>query len=158
MELTEISKHIGLRKPSRAEPRNHRPLQGSYEPTRRLIESLAVILEQTPLHISITGHTVTGTVSGAQDCGSFELSADRADVVRLSSRPQSPERRREFPMIPHCRPTVASINHFDARGSDTTARLEAIGFSYDNTVALSRLPSYRRAKFGSFSRFLSVRR
>jgi hypothetical protein len=49
-------------------------------------------------------------------------------------------------------------NHFDARGSGTTARVEAIGFSYYNTVALPCLLSYRRAKFGSFSRFLSVRR
>jgi chemotaxis protein MotB len=53
-----------------------------YERTRRLIEKLAIPLKQTPLRVSIIGHTAAGFVPVKSDYGPFELSADRANVVR----------------------------------------------------------------------------
>jgi chemotaxis protein MotB len=53
-----------------------------YERTKRLIEKLAIPLKQTPLRISITGHTAAGLVPAHSDYGPFELSADRANAVR----------------------------------------------------------------------------
>ena len=53
-----------------------------YERTKRLIEKLAIPLKQTPLRISIAGHTASGFVPARGDYGPFELSADRANVVR----------------------------------------------------------------------------
>ena len=53
-----------------------------YERTRRLIEKLAIPLKQTPLRVSITGHTAAGFVPTRGDYGAFDLSADRANAVR----------------------------------------------------------------------------
>ena len=53
-----------------------------YERTKRLIEKLAIPLKQTPLRVSITGHTAAGFVPSRSDYGPYDLSADRANVVR----------------------------------------------------------------------------
>jgi len=53
-----------------------------YERTRKLIEKLAIPLKQTPLRLQITGHTAAGFVPSRGDYGAFDLSADRANVVR----------------------------------------------------------------------------
>ena len=76
-ELTEISKHIMFEE-IRAEP-----VPGCcLERTRRLLERLAIPLKQTPLRISITGHTAAGFVPARSDYGAYDLSADRANAVR----------------------------------------------------------------------------
>ena len=53
-----------------------------YDRTRRLIEKLAIPLKQTPLRLSIVGHTAAGFVPAHSDYGAFDLSADRANAVR----------------------------------------------------------------------------
>ena len=53
-----------------------------YDRTRRLIQKLAVPLKATPLRVSIVGHTAAGFVPARSDYGAFDLSADRANVVR----------------------------------------------------------------------------
>jgi len=91
-ELTEISKHIMFEETKQGlnleivdqDGRSMFP-DGSKEPydrTRRLIERLAVPLKQTPLRLTITGHTAAGFVPARSDYGPFELSADRANAVR----------------------------------------------------------------------------
>jgi chemotaxis protein MotB len=91
-ELTEISKHIMFEETKQGlnleivdqDGRSMFP-DGSKEPydrTRRLIERLAVPLKQTPLRLTITGHTAAGFVPARSDYGAFELSADRANAVR----------------------------------------------------------------------------
>src|SRR5215475_10505043 len=91
-ELTEISKHImfeetkqGLNLEIVDQDGRSMFADGSkqpYERTRRLIEKLAIPLKQTPLRISITGHTAAGFVPTRGDYGAFDLSADRANAVR----------------------------------------------------------------------------
>jgi chemotaxis protein MotB len=91
-ELTEISKHVmfeetkqGLNLEIVDQDGRSMFADGSkepYEPTRRLIERLAIPLKQTPLRVSITGHTAAGFVPTRSDYGSFDLSADRANAVR----------------------------------------------------------------------------
>jgi chemotaxis protein MotB len=91
-ELTEISKHImfeetkqGLNLEIVDQDGRSMFADGSrqpYERTRRLIEKLAVPLKQTPLRVSITGHTAAGFVPTSGDYGAFDLSADRANAVR----------------------------------------------------------------------------
>src|SRR6201987_4875311 len=91
-ELTEISKHIMFEETKQGlnleivdqDGRSMFP-DGSKEPyerTRRLIERLAIPLKQTPLRLSITGHTAAGFMPTRSDYGAFDLSADRADSVR----------------------------------------------------------------------------
>lgn len=91
-ELTEISKHIMFEETKQGlnleiidqDGRSMFP-DGSKEPydrTRRLIERLAIPLKQTPLRLTITGHTAAGFVPARSDYGAFELSADRANSVR----------------------------------------------------------------------------
>ena len=91
-ELTEISKHIMFEETKQGlnleivdqDGRSMFP-DGSKEPydrTRRLIERLAIPLKQTPLRLTITGHTAAGFVPARSDYGAFELSADRANAVR----------------------------------------------------------------------------
>ena len=53
-----------------------------YDRTRRLIQKLAVPLKATPLRVSIVGHTAAGFVPARSEYGAFDLSADRANVVR----------------------------------------------------------------------------
>jgi chemotaxis protein MotB len=91
-ELTEISKHImfeetkqGLNLEIVDQDGRSMFADGSKEPyerTRRLIERLAIPLKQTPLRLTITGHTAAGFVPARGDYGAFELSADRANSVR----------------------------------------------------------------------------
>jgi chemotaxis protein MotB len=91
-ELTEISKHImfeetkqGLNLEIVDQDGRSMFADGSkvpYERTRKLIEKLAVPLKQTPLRVQITGHTAAGFVPMRSDYGAFDLSADRANVVR----------------------------------------------------------------------------
>jgi chemotaxis protein MotB len=91
-ELTEISKHImfeetkqGLNLEIVDQDGRSMFADGSKEPydrTRRLLERLAVPLKQTPLRISITGHTAAGFVPAHSDYGAYDLSADRANAVR----------------------------------------------------------------------------
>src|ERR1700748_2643581 len=91
-ELTEISKHImfeetkqGLNLEIVDQDGRSMFADGSKEPyerTRRLIERLAIPLKQTPLRLTITGHTAAGFVPARGDYGAFELSADRANAIR----------------------------------------------------------------------------
>src|SRR5215475_4179408 len=91
-ELTEISKHIMFEETKQGlnleivdqDGRSMFP-DGSKEPyerTRRLLERLAIPLKQTPLRVSITGHTAAGFVPARSDYGAYDLSADRANAVR----------------------------------------------------------------------------
>src|SRR6201985_3458067 len=91
-EMTEISKHIMFEETKQGlnleivdqDGRSMFP-DGSKEPydrTRRLLERLAIPLKQTPLRLSITGHTAAGFVPARSDYGAFDLSADRANAVR----------------------------------------------------------------------------
>jgi chemotaxis protein MotB len=91
-ELTEISKHImfeetteGLNLEIVDQDGRSMFADGSkvpYDRTRRLIEKLAVPLKATPLRVSIVGHTAAGFVPARSDYGGFDLSADRANMVR----------------------------------------------------------------------------
>jgi chemotaxis protein MotB len=91
-ELTEISKHVmfeetkqGLNLEIVDQDGRSMFADGSKEPyerTRRLLERLAIPLKQTPLRVSITGHTAAGFVPTRSDYGPFDLSADRANAVR----------------------------------------------------------------------------
>src|ERR1700754_3424067 len=91
-ELTEISKHIMFEQTKQGlnleivdpDGRSMFP-DGSREPydrTRRLLERLAIPLKQTPLRLTITGHTAAGFVPARSDYGAYDLSADRANAVR----------------------------------------------------------------------------
>jgi chemotaxis protein MotB len=91
-ELTEISKHIMFEETKQGlnleivdqDGRSMFP-DGSKEPyerTRRLLERLAIPLKQTPLRVTITGHTAAGFVPARSDYGAYDLSADRANAVR----------------------------------------------------------------------------
>jgi chemotaxis protein MotB len=91
-ELTEVSKHImfeetkqGLNLEIVDQDGRSMFADGSkvpYDRTRRLIQKLAAPLKATPLRISIVGHTAAGFVPMRSDYGAFDLSADRANVVR----------------------------------------------------------------------------
>ena len=91
-ELTEISKHIifeetkeGLNLEIIDQDGRSMFADGSKVPldrTRRLIQKLAVPLKATPLRVNIAGHTAAGFVPARSDYGAFDLSADRANVVR----------------------------------------------------------------------------
>jgi chemotaxis protein MotB len=91
-ELTEMSKHIifeetkeGLNLEIVDQDGRSMFADGSKEPydrTRRLIQKLAAPLRATPLRVAIAGHTAAGFVPARSDYGPFDLSADRANVVR----------------------------------------------------------------------------
>src|ERR1700751_1332157 len=91
-ELTEISKHIMFEETKQGlnleiVDQDGRSMfadgpRQPYERTRRLIEKLAIPLKQTPLRVSITGHTAAGFVPTRGDYGAFDLSAYRANAVR----------------------------------------------------------------------------
>ena len=91
-ELTEVSKHIMFEETSQGlnleiVDQDGRSMfaDGSKVPhdrTRRLIQKLAVPLKATPLRVSIVGHTAAGFLPARGDYGPFDLSADRANVVR----------------------------------------------------------------------------
>jgi chemotaxis protein MotB len=52
------------------------------EMTREAIAAIAPILEQLPNQITISGHTAAGTIYDNPRYGSWELTSDRANVVR----------------------------------------------------------------------------
>src|SRR6201997_543301 len=91
-ELTEISKHIMFEETKEGlnleivdkDGRSMFPdgPKVPYERTRRLVQKLAGPLKATPLRISIAGHTAAGYVPSQSDYDAFDLSADRANVVR----------------------------------------------------------------------------
>jgi chemotaxis protein MotB len=91
-ELTEMSKHIVFEETSQGlnleivdQEGRSMFADGSkvpYDRTRRLIQKLAVPLRATPLRVSIVGHTAAGFMPARSDYGAFDLSADRANVVR----------------------------------------------------------------------------
>lgn len=91
-ELTEMSKHImfeetkeGLNLEIVDQDGRSMFADGSkvpYDRTRRLIQKLAVPLKATPLRVSIVGHTSAGFLPARSEYGAFDLSADRANVVR----------------------------------------------------------------------------
>jgi chemotaxis protein MotB len=53
-----------------------------YERTRRLVEKLASTLKLMPYRISVTGHTSASKLPPRPGYGPWELSADRANVIR----------------------------------------------------------------------------
>jgi chemotaxis protein MotB len=91
-ELTEMSKHIMFEETSQGlnleiVDQDGRSMfadgsKAPYDRTRRLIQKLAIPLKSTPLRVSITGHTAAGFVPARSEYGAFDLSADRANVVR----------------------------------------------------------------------------
>lgn len=91
-ELTEMSKHIMFEETSQGlnleivdQEGRSMFADGSkvpYDRTRRLIQKLAIPLKATPLRVNITGHTAAGFLPARSDYGAFDLSADRANVVR----------------------------------------------------------------------------
>jgi chemotaxis protein MotB len=91
-ELTEMSRHIIFEETSQGlnleiVDQDGRSMfaDGSkvpYDRTRRLIQKLAVPLKATPLRVNIVGHTSAGFVPARSEYGAFDLSADRANVVR----------------------------------------------------------------------------
>ena len=91
-ELTEMSKHIIFEETSQGlnleiVDQDGRSMfaDGSkvpYDRTRRLIQKLAGPLRATPLRVSIVGHTAAGFLPARSDYGAFDLSSDRANVVR----------------------------------------------------------------------------
>lgn len=91
-ELTEMSKHImfeetkeGLNLEIVDQDGRSMFADGSkvpYDRTRRLIQKLAVPLKATPLRVRIVGHTSAGFVPTRGEYGAFDLSSDRANVVR----------------------------------------------------------------------------
>jgi chemotaxis protein MotB len=91
-ELTELSKHIMFEETSQGlnleiVDQDGRSMfaDGSkvpYDRTRRLIQKLAVPLKATPLRVNIVGHTAAGFVPARSEYGAFDLSVDRANVVR----------------------------------------------------------------------------
>jgi chemotaxis protein MotB len=91
-ELTEMSKHIIFEETSQGlnleiVDQDGRSMfadgsKAPYDRTRRLIQKLAGPLRATPLRVSIVGHTAAGFLPARSDYGAFDLSADRANVVR----------------------------------------------------------------------------
>jgi chemotaxis protein MotB len=91
-ELTEISKHImfeetkqGLNLEIIDQDGRSMFADGSKEPyerTRVLLQKLAGPLKATPLRVAITGHTAAGFVPSRSGYDGFDLSSDRANVVR----------------------------------------------------------------------------
>jgi chemotaxis protein MotB len=91
-EMTELSKHImfeetkdGLNLEIVDQDGRSMFADGSkqpYERTRRLIQRLAGPLRQTPLRVSIAGHTSSTFIQSRSDYDAFDLSTDRANVVR----------------------------------------------------------------------------
>jgi chemotaxis protein MotB len=91
-EITELSKHImfeetkqGLNLEIVDQDGRSMFADGSKQPlerTRRLLQKLAAPLKATPLRVAIVGHTSAGFVPSRSGYDGFDLSADRANVVR----------------------------------------------------------------------------
>jgi chemotaxis protein MotB len=92
-ELTELSKHVMIEETKEGlnveiVDQNGRSMfaEGSKEPyerTRKLIQQLARPLKAMPFRISITGHTSATRLPPKPNYGPWELSADRANAVRM---------------------------------------------------------------------------
>src|SRR5580698_9131267 len=91
-ELTEASKHIMVEETKEGlnieivdqDGRSMFP-EGSKEPyerTRTIIEKIAGPLRASPYRIAVTGHTSASRLPAKPGYGPWELSADRANVVR----------------------------------------------------------------------------
>jgi chemotaxis protein MotB len=91
-ELTETSKHVMIEETKEGlnveivdqDGRSMFP-EGSKEPyerTRKVIEKIATPLRATPYRIAVTGHSSSSRVPSKPGYGPWELSADRANVVR----------------------------------------------------------------------------
>src|ERR1700753_3244222 len=91
-ELTEISKNVmfeetkeGLNLEIVDQDGRSMFADGSKEPyerTRMLLQKLALPLKATPLRVSIVGHNSSGFLPARSDYDAFDLSSDRANVVR----------------------------------------------------------------------------
>jgi chemotaxis protein MotB len=91
-EITEMSKNImfeetkeGLNLEIVDQDGRSMFADGSKQPlerTRRLIQRLAAPLRATPLRVSIVGHTSASFVAPRSGYDAFDLSSDRANVVR----------------------------------------------------------------------------
>ncbi|MES2752790.1 MAG: flagellar motor protein MotB [Pseudomonadota bacterium] len=91
-EITELSKHImfeetkhGLNLEIVDQDGRSMFADGSKQPferTRRLIQRLAGPLKATPLRVAIVGHTSAGFVPSRSGYDGFDLSSDRANMVR----------------------------------------------------------------------------
>jgi chemotaxis protein MotB len=91
-EISEVSKNIIIEETRQGlnieiVDQNGRSMfpEGSKEPyerTRALIRGLAGSLRQMPFRISISGHTSASKMPARSNYGPWELSADRANVVR----------------------------------------------------------------------------
>lgn len=91
-EISELSKHImfeetkqGLNLEIIDQDGRSMFADGSKQPlerTKRLIQKLAGPLKATPLRVAIVGHTSAGFVPSRSSYDGFDLSSDRANVVR----------------------------------------------------------------------------
>jgi chemotaxis protein MotB len=91
-ELTEASKNImieeskdGLNIEIVDQDGRSMFAEGAKEPherTRRVLQKIAAPLRMTPFRISITGHTAASRLPPRRGYGPWDLSADRANVVR----------------------------------------------------------------------------
>ena len=91
-EISELSKHIlfeetkqGLNLEIVDKDGRSMFADGSKQPlerTRRLLQKLASPLKATPLRVAIVGHTSAGFMPTRSGYDGFDLSADRANVVR----------------------------------------------------------------------------
>jgi chemotaxis protein MotB len=91
-EMAELSKHIlfeetkqGLNLEIVDQDGRSMFADGSKEPyerTKMLIRRLAAPLRQSPLRVSIVGHTSSNFIPPSSDYDAFDLSADRANAVR----------------------------------------------------------------------------
>jgi chemotaxis protein MotB len=91
-EIAEISKNIMFEETSQGLnleiiDQNGRSMfadgsKAPYERTRLLLQKLAAPLKATPLRVAIVGHTAAGFVPSRSEYDAFDLSADRANVVR----------------------------------------------------------------------------
>ena len=91
-EISELSKHImfeetkqGLNLEIVDQDGRSMFADGSKQPlerTRRLLQKLAAPLKATPLRVAIVGHTSAGFLPSRSWYDGFDLSADRANVVR----------------------------------------------------------------------------
>jgi chemotaxis protein MotB len=92
-EISELSKHIMIEETKQGlnieivdqDGRSMFPegTKEPYERTRRLIQKLAAPLKAMPNRIAITGHTAASRLPPRPGYGPWELSADRANAVRV---------------------------------------------------------------------------
>ena len=91
-ELAEISKHVMIEETKQGlnieivdqDGRAMFPegAKEPYERTRRLVQRLAVQLKALPFRVTVAGHTAATKLPSAPGYGPWELSADRANVIR----------------------------------------------------------------------------